>query len=227
MTIRHAGVHKFGRNATVATSDEPIVDENAQANAFPAAAAATNIISTSDADNGATATGALTVKVEGINDAGEYITEVATMDGNTQAVLSSEFRIVLRLKVLTAGSGGVNAGRIDVRHSTTVIASIKVASGQSEIAAWYFADSGLGGEVVQLDLGTEAISTKTVTFHLVLIRGGVLREQFHSLLNTDLPTLQMAFAVPMQFEAGDLIYVTGKGSTGTTAVFARIHVRNR
>lgn len=229
MAIKVSEVHKFGRNASVATTFEPIVDENAQANAFPAAAATTTVVSTDTADDadvggGTPGTGALTVTIFGVNDAGAYIQETVSMNGTSAVTCSTDFRIVLRAYVATAGTGKTNAGRIDIKHTSTIIASISIAEAQSEILAWYVAADAQGARVDGVDLGIEVISTKTIEVEGIVERNGVKRVVFHQILDTSTPAISVRFPVSMTFLPNDLIYVQALGSTGTTGVYGRLYI---
>lgn len=230
MTIKIDEVHKFGRNASVATAFEPIVDENAQGNFFPAAAAATTIVSTSaedDTDKGGEVpgTGAFTVEILGINDAGSYVLQTATMNGTAAVTLGTPIRAVLRAKVLTAGTGGTNAGRIDIKHTSTIIGSIAIDAGQSEIAAWFVSNDQLGADLVGMDVGIESISTKTITVVIKLVRSGVTRELYHTICDSTRPSIENKFQVPISLLPGDLVYIAALGSTGTTAVHGRLYIK--
>lgn len=77
--------------------------------AHPSAASALGIASTS-ANDTAAGTGARTVRITGLNSSYDVATEDVTLNGQTKVVTSATFIAVLDVQVLTAGSGGVNAG---------------------------------------------------------------------------------------------------------------------
>lgn len=121
-------INKFGINTDVdAAEDIAIIGGNVT---FPTAAAATNIISSS-VNDAAAGTGAQSVRVEGLDTNHQIISEDAIPNGTTLVALTQEFLHVFRAYNLTAGSGGVNAGNIDVRHTTTVLARIGALDGQT------------------------------------------------------------------------------------------------
>jgi hypothetical protein len=141
---RYEAIRKFGLNPEIdiTTTGRDVWDYGfttapGVANyPFPSAAAATNIISDDDEDGDGTSTGALTVEVEGLDTNYLIVKETATMTGQTQVVLNTQFLRVYRAKVLTAGSTGWNVGNIDVRHSTTVLARITATRGQTLMAIY-------------------------------------------------------------------------------------------
>ena len=130
-------VNKFGRNADVDTgaAGEDICD-NAVFE-WPAAAAATTVVSTSTDDDGdPVGTGARTVEVQGLDGDYNKLTVTATLNGTGAVTLGTQFIRVFRIKVLTAGSGGSNAGTIAVKHSTTVLAQITIGNNQTLMACY-------------------------------------------------------------------------------------------
>ncbi len=209
--------HKFGMNASVATVFEPIVDENAIANAFPDAEATTTILSSST-DDDVGGTGALTVEVLGVGDAGHYIMETVALTGQDVVTLANDFRIILRAYVLTAGSGKTNAGRIDIKHGANVIAAIAVGHAQTQILAWYFSDDSTGGEVNTMEMHVASIGSISLDYQLVLLRAGVERVQHIGELTNLNPTDNHEFSVPMAYRPGDLIFMEARVSAGTKAV---------
>lgn len=97
---------------------------------FPAAAAATTIVSNSAADDGApVGTGARTVQVIGLDANLRLVSETATMDGTTPVALSNALFRLLRARVVTAGSNGTNVGVINVKHSSTNLCAMPTTPG--------------------------------------------------------------------------------------------------
>lgn len=232
-TISFHKIQKFGRNAAVAQAYVPLVDINAAANVFQTTAGVITAVSTSDADNGGTDTGARAVGVQGVNAAGEYVIGFAPLNGQTPVTLMNphtaaplECQYVLRGSVGSAGSSQVNEGRIDFIHDAgPIIGALAIGEAQSEIAMWYFNDSGKGGCLQKLDLGIETGGTKIVTANLVVLRNGVFRWQVHNVLATDQPNLAIDFdGTPIHFRPGDLAFVEAKVSSSTIACYARMSI---
>lgn len=133
---RHSSVHKFGYNASIATADTPEdVWDGSLSYPWPSAAAVTTIVSDS-ADDDEGGTGAITVRVYGLDANYAEIDEVATLNGIGVVTLDNEYLRVFRAKVLTAGSGDVNAGNILVKQSTTVVTQITAGYGQTLMAIY-------------------------------------------------------------------------------------------
>ena len=125
-----------GYNADVDTGTEDVYAAGGDVN-FPAAAAATTVVSASTDDDGSpVGTGARTVRITGLNSSFKQIVEDATLNGTGAVTLTNEFLRVLKIEVLTVGSGGVSAGAISVKHSSTVIGYLEAGINVSRTAAW-------------------------------------------------------------------------------------------
>jgi len=82
--------------------------------AFQTSAQALEILSSSTADDTG-GTGAITVKVEGLDSNYNDINETVTLDGTTAVDLSLTYLRINRMTTVTAGSGNSNAGTITLR----------------------------------------------------------------------------------------------------------------
>ena len=133
-------VYKFGHNDNVQTGDdvwEGAADSAVELAAynFPAAAAATTLVSSDTADALGN-TGATSVEVWGVNSIGIEIHETVVPNGTTPVTLTNEFYRVYRVHVNSDGgnANGPNVGEIDVRHGSTVadtLARIEPGHGQT------------------------------------------------------------------------------------------------
>lgn len=130
-------LHLVGRNPDVDTGSTPEdVWDGGGVYAFPAAAAETSIVSDSANDDSEDGSGARTVLVSGLDDDYLPISEVVELAGATPVVLANDFFRVNSVQVLSAGSGGVNAGTISVKHDSTVIAQVNAGAGKSLMAVY-------------------------------------------------------------------------------------------
>lgn len=128
-------VHKFGANPDIDTAAAEDIWDGGGDYPWPSAAAETTIQSSS-ANDAAEGTGARTVQVYGLDTNFLEIDEVVTLNGTTAVTLTKAYRRVHRARVLTAGSGGVNAGAITVQHGATVITRISTGMGQTLMAIY-------------------------------------------------------------------------------------------
>jgi hypothetical protein len=98
---------------------------------LPSSAAVVSVISTSAADNGSTATGALTITIQGLDANYNEISEVITMDGDDAVLSLKSFLRVNSAFLTTAGSGQTNAGEITGTISSDIQFYIEANEGQS------------------------------------------------------------------------------------------------
>lgn len=123
-------LRKFGRNDDVDGNEE--MWEYGTARVLPTSAGALSVVSSSVQDDNTTGTGAWTIQVEGLDSNYEQISEVITMDGTSPvASASSDWFRVNRAYVVTAGTGEVNAGNIDITIGGNEQAFIENNEGQT------------------------------------------------------------------------------------------------
>jgi hypothetical protein len=112
-----------GINEDVDAGTEDVVEAGGTYVGLPVlptqAAEALNIVSSSAADTNSAGTGTRTLKVCGLNAAGQYVEETFNMNGTTPVVSVSTWLRVFRAFGVGAGSGGTNAGAITVKHNVT------------------------------------------------------------------------------------------------------------
>lgn len=101
----------FARNSAAAvTTESDLWDQNLVAT-MPAAAVAVGV-SSADANDTSAGTGARTVQVSGLDTNYIEVSETVTLTGQTKVVTTQTFLRVNKIEVLTAGSGGKNAGAV-------------------------------------------------------------------------------------------------------------------
>lgn len=133
----HKSVNKFGRNTDVDASAEDIWD--GQDTWVPPTTARIHNIASTDAADASGGTGTRTIQIYGLTawDATE-VSEVVTMNGTSNVATSNAYVIIHRMKQLTAGSGGKNAGDITATAVTdgTVTAQISAGFAQTLMAIY-------------------------------------------------------------------------------------------
>jgi len=112
----HKYVYKFGQNAVVGNSVETIWSQGGLYSYPPSATTMT--VSSSNTNDTSAGTGARTVLISGLDGDYDEISETITLNGQTAVTTTNSFLRVNRAIVLTAGSGGVNAGIIYVGTGT-------------------------------------------------------------------------------------------------------------
>jgi hypothetical protein len=124
---------KFGVNEDIDTGTAEDVWTAGGDCEWPAAAATTTLVSSSTAD-AAAGTGCRTVQVQCLDDDLAPVPQTLTMDGTSAVTFGTDCRRTTRAKCLTAGTGGTNAGTIDIKHGATIIGQIAIGYGQTLIA---------------------------------------------------------------------------------------------
>ena len=141
----HGPMRKFGNNPNAGTGEETLWD-GSSLYTYMSAAGALTIVSGEAADKGvATAsTGARTAEVQGLDENYVLQTETVTLNGTDAVTLTKTWIRVFRVKVLTAGSGRKNAGIIQVKSGSTVVAQIAVGKNQTLMALFTVPANSVG-----------------------------------------------------------------------------------
>jgi len=137
----HESNFKFGFNPDVDDSLETVW---AQGGLYSYLETATNLkVSSSSLDDAVTETGARQVEVSGLDANYDEITETIVLAGQTAVTTSNQFIRVNRMKVISAGSGGQNAGviyagtgAISSGVPANKYATIAIGDNQTLMALW-------------------------------------------------------------------------------------------
>lgn len=133
---------KFGRNPDIDAGPEDVWGYGGTYTGFPNAFTPETVdISSSDTNDTSAGTGARTVRISGLKSSTStaYETEDLTLNGTTKVTSSNTWWRVNRAYVLTAGSGGTNAGNITVQSTTTtanIFAYIIAGEAQTQMAVY-------------------------------------------------------------------------------------------
>jgi len=143
-------VEKFGRNGDIdiGTAPEDVWLGGGTYTGQPTSGSAETIeVFSSDAADTSAGTGARTVRLFGLDDSYDEQTVDVTLSGVTPVATTETWRRMFRMSVLTAGSGGQNAGTITARHTTTtanVFATISPGFNHTQIAVYTIPNNKTG-----------------------------------------------------------------------------------
>ena len=135
----HSLVHVFGENPDIDAGLEDLWGGGGDYTGFDATTAETVDVTSSSANDTAAGTGARTVRLYGLDGSLAEQTEDITMNGTSDVVSANTYLRLDKVMVLTAGSGGENAGAITVHQTTTtanVFAEVPAGFNHSMISAY-------------------------------------------------------------------------------------------
>ena len=216
-------IEKFGMNLDVDQDKETIWDGGGIYTYIETAETLT-VTSTSVQDNPA-GTGARTVEIQGINQAGEVVTETVSMGATT----TGAFKRVFRVKTLLAGTSGVNEGTISITSddTSTVLAIIGVdgtgshAAGRGQtFMAQYTIPTGKTGYITQWTVGcgkqnTDAIAT-LMTRDPDALGDGAWNAR--DIITVSATTYAKNYNIPIKLNAGDDIEIRAYSSLNNSLV---------
>jgi hypothetical protein len=175
----HRSFCNFGYNSVVGTSYETVWIEGGTYT-FPAAASVLKVSSSSATDD-KDSTGAHTVLIEGVNGSYEPVSEIVTLEGQTQVDTVNSYLRVNKMIVLTAGTGGTSVGVIYAGTGsaggglpTAIFNRTGVNSNESE-SAFYTVPAGYTAYINAWTMSSANSTAETSTQFVLRIRpsGGV------------------------------------------------------
>lgn len=216
-------IEKFGMNTDVDNAKETIWDGGG---IYTYIETAETLTVTSDSVNDVVAgSGARTVEIQGMNQAGEVVVEVVDMGATTVA----EFKRVFRVRILTAGSSGVNEGTITVTSddTSTVLAIIGVdgtglnAAGRGQtFMAQYTIPAGKTGYISQWTVGAGKQNTDAIA--MLMVRDpdalGNGAWQAKDIITVSATTYAKNYNIPIKVNEGDDIEVRAYSSVNNSLV---------
>lgn len=216
-------IEKFGMNTDVDNAKETIWDGGG---IYTYIETAETLTVTSDSVNDVPAgSGARTIEIQGLNQAGEFISEVVDMGSTTVA----EFRRVFRAVVLTAGASGVNEGTISVTSddTSTVLAIIGldgiglgVAGRGQTFMAQYTIPAGKTGYISQWTVGAGKQNTDAIA--MLMVRDpdapGDGAWQAKDIITVSATTYSKNYNIPIKVNEGDDIEVRAYSSVNNSLV---------
>lgn len=130
-------VNKFARSPDIDSNNTEDVWAAGGTLSYLTMAEAIDITSSSAADTSA-GTGARTVKIYGVDNSGDLISETITMDGTSAVTTTNNYLQIYRAKVATAGSGRTNAGNITLSAGISAATQAYIEAGRSDTQISHF-----------------------------------------------------------------------------------------
>lgn len=212
ITTQMANVHKFGAVVTTAATYDTVWSAGG-AYTFPSSAGIITATSTSTEDD-AGGTGALTVRLQGLDANYNEVEEDFTLDGTVGVAGTVEFLRTHRAFVLTGNNDNNNVGDINFTHSVGVTCQIAAGMGQSQVT-FYTIPAGKSGYLRAFAATMNKNQENTVRLFQKK-PGGVFR--LASELNLYNSNMHTTFSIPLYFtEKTDLEVRTYTGSNATVS----------
>jgi hypothetical protein len=212
----HSPIHVFGHNPDVDTTEETVWPTNGLLGHPSSPTIMT--ISSSSANDAAAGTGARTVQILGINGTGGYVQEVVTLNGQTEVNTVNTYDAIERMTVLTAGSGGVNAGTIYAGTGTVTAgvpavtySAMGIGDNLSLVGHWT-CPAGYTGYLTSGSITCGTTSSNQYIIGRLKLRGvdGLVRTAAITTLVDG--TAAYIFEYPIRINAGECITATAKGT---------------
>lgn len=226
---QHSTINKFGFNLDIDTGTDPETIWSAGGlYTFPSSADTLKIISNDADDNGTGTTGALTIKVQGLDANYDVIEEDFTLNGQTAVTGSKEFLRVYRSFVTSAGSSEHNEGVITINNSddTLTLAEIPAEHSQTQMAVYTVPRNH---KVYITNISASIIKSggavKTATIHFYNRANGVARlKQSFSVETNGTTVFNKTFSLPLVVEEKTDIYVNAEVGANDTGVFSNFGI---
>lgn len=207
-------ISKFGFNPACGTSVEPIWAESGVSYTFPSVAQ-TMTVSSANANDTSAGTGARTIYIEGLDANYLPISETVALNGQTGVTLVNQYLRIHRAYILTAGSGGTNAGIVYVGYGNitagkpaTVQAHLVAGVAQS-LLGYYTIPANRTGYLMNMHFRSDGKGE-----FLVYRRdyGGIFRVQIRLPV---IDTIDIDFQIPLVLPSKTDFQVRGLAATST------------
>jgi len=213
ITTQLANVHKFGAVVTTSATYDTVWSFGGPYT-FPSTAGIITASSTSTQDAPGQ-TGALTVRLQGLDANYNEVEEDFTLNGIVGVAGTVEFLRTHRAFVLTGNNDNNNVGNINFTHSVGVTCQIAAGMGQSQVT-FYTIPAGKSGYLRSFAATMNKNQENTVRLFQKKPDGGVFR--LASELNLYNSNMHTTYSIPLYFtEKTDLEVRTYTGSNATVS----------
>ena len=219
----------YGYNGDVDAGTETVVPAGGLW--LPPTAARVHAVVSGSANDAAAGTGARTVRLTGILASGAESSETITLNGTSGVNSSGSYIHVTSLEVLTAGSGGVNAGIITATAATdsTVTCSIHTGHNVSSGAILFATRPGEQFQIRSVHVAATVLGAATVSHQAVLAlgstRAGSVVRRLPLTGTYSGATTAFTLPVDVALQQGEWARVDVTSSAANTVVLASINYK--
>ena len=234
----HESIYKFGNNPEVADSVETVWP---QGGLYSYLSAATVLkVSSSSTNDTSAGTGARTVELFGLDGDYNEISEVVTLNGQTEVNTTQSYLRINRMVVRSAGSGGANAGIIYAGTGTVttgvpanIYATINGDGTNQTLMALWTIPAGYTGYLMQYDVSNGTTSNTPAVCKLLLVArpyGEVFQTKDVKSLTTGMH-IENTLVVPVEFAEKTDIEVRAISSSASvtfdiSSAFEMLYIKN-
>ena len=203
-----SGIHKYGLNTAVGSSDFETIWDGNNTYTYPSSAGtATATSSDTSSDN----TG--TVKIFGLDSNYDLAEETLTIGGSAG---TTSFIRVFRALMVSANTGNTNVGTITITVSSTTVAQIRAGYGQTLMCV-YTIPRKYNAYLMQIDLGSSKDLENEIRFISKEIDNGNVWNT-RAFITTRGGFIEKNYAVPVKFtEKTDLELVAKASATSSVS----------
>ena len=202
-----SGVHKFGLNTAVGSSDFETVWDGNNTYTYPSSSGTATATSSDSDDN----TG--TVKIFGLDSNYDLAEETLTIGGSAGTV---SFIRVFRAVMVSANTGTANVGTITITVSSTTVAQIRAGYGQTLMCV-YTIPRKYNAYLMQIDLGSSKDLENEIRFISKEIDNGNVWNT-KAFITTRGGFVEKNYVVPVKFtEKTDLELVAKASATSSVS----------
>ena len=216
-------IEKFGMNVDVDNDKETIWDGGGIYTYIETAETLT--VTSDDPQDNPTGTGARTVEIQGMNQAGEVVIETVDVGATTIGA----FKRVFRVKVITVGTSGVNEGTISITSddTSTVLAIIGVdgtganAAGRGQtFMALYTVPAGKTAYLTQWTVGAGKQNTDAIAMFMTRDPDAPGNGAWNArdIITVSATTYAKDYKIPIKINAGDDIEIRAYSSVNNSLV---------
>jgi len=229
---KHFLVHKFGHNLDIDTGSDPETIWSAGGlYTFPTSADTLKIVSNDVDDNGTGTTGALTIKVQGLDTNYDIIEEDFTLNGQAAVTGNKQFLRVYRAFVTSAGSSEHNEGTITINNSddSLTLAEIPAEHSQTQMDVYTIPANHKGYLFSFSGAMAKTTPSTSCVLEMIFRKNGVKRVKQNICIDTTGSTsFNKKFKIPLEVEEKTDVFVNAKevsqNNTGVFSNFAMIIV---
>jgi hypothetical protein len=218
----HSSFSVFGYNPDLDTAEESVWPDGGTV-PHPTSASVLSIVSTSTDDGSPAGTGARTVYIEGVDGNYNVVSETVVLNGTTPVSTTNSYLYVNLFYVATVGSGGVNAGEITAKVSTTLYDLIATGYNNST-TAHYCVPVGYTAYLVEgsISAGQPSGSSSVTGFLKQHGPDGILRIAAVTTLNNGFANYNFQF--PIVVPEKNCIGASAIGSSANNSVSAYFNI---